>query len=114
MNMFDKLRELSVNSDAESSSDDDEETQQPEGESQTWESKGAWDEETEDTSATWENQEYVQDKTGWVPIEQVKREAMELIPAFDHKFWGEFGNTLRVFGTEEGVWSIAEWLADEK
>jgi poly(A)-specific ribonuclease len=110
--MFDKLRELSVNPDAESSNDDEEDSELPQGETGTWESKGAWDKESEDTSATWEKQEYVQDKTGWVPIEQVERESMELIPAFDHEFWSEFGNTLRVFGTEEGVWSIANWPTD--
>jgi poly(A)-specific ribonuclease len=34
---------------------------------------------------------------------------MELMPKFDEPFWGEFGNTLRVFGTEETVLKIAEW-----
>jgi poly(A)-specific ribonuclease len=36
---------------------------------------------------------------------------MELIPAFNSKFWDEFGNTLRVFGTEEAILHIADWEA---
>jgi poly(A)-specific ribonuclease len=53
----------------------------------------------------------VQDKTGWVPIEQSERHAMEMIPKLgkDSVFWKEFGNTLRVFGTEEAVLKIADW-----
>ena len=120
-NIFDKLRELTVNPDAESSSNEDgedaEEAQQedeggaPPGFGNDGEGSGRWDDATEDTSSTWENQEYVQDKSGWVPIEQVKREAMELIPALEGEsvFWKEFGNVLRVFGTEEGVLRIADW-----
>jgi poly(A)-specific ribonuclease len=36
---------------------------------------------------------------------------MEMIPKFDDsKFWDEYGNTLRVFGTQEAVLRIAkEW-----
>ena len=62
-------------------------------------------------AGSWENEGYVQDKTGWVPIEQSERHAMEMIPKLetDSVFWREFGNTLRVFGTEEAVLRIAEW-----
>ena len=34
---------------------------------------------------------------------------MEMIPAWDAEFWSEFGNTLRVYGTEEAVVRIATW-----
>ena len=43
------------------------------------------------------------------PIEKMHREPMELIPAFDSDFWDEFGNVLRVFGTQENVLRIADW-----
>jgi poly(A)-specific ribonuclease len=122
-NIFDKLRELTVNPDAEGSSlndDNNEDAEEDEGAAppgfgNDGEGSGKWDDATEDTSSTWENQEYVQDKSGWVPIEQVKREAMELIPALEGEsvFWKEFGNVLRVFGTEEGVLRIADWPGKE-
>ncbi|KAH8702918.1 ribonuclease H-like domain-containing protein [Phaeosphaeriaceae sp. PMI808] len=57
----------------------------------------------------WRDDVHVSDETGWVPVEQMEREAMEMIPGFDTSFWGEFGNVLRVFGTEEGVWRIRGW-----
>ncbi|CAI6337072.1 unnamed protein product [Periconia digitata] len=34
---------------------------------------------------------------------------MEMIPSFHTSFWTEFGNTLRVFGTDEKVLKIADW-----
>jgi poly(A)-specific ribonuclease len=58
---------------------------------------------------SWYNDRYIPDKSKWVPIETVKRKPMELIPAFDSEFWDEFGNTLRVFGTQENVLKIAKW-----
>lgn len=102
-NLFDTLKALSP--DAESSStEDDGEVKLPEDSE-----LAKWDEQVQDVAGSWENDVYVQDKTGWVPLEQVKRQPMELIPAFDSKFWNEFGNTLRVFGTQEAVLKIAEW-----
>ncbi|KAF1961827.1 CAF1-domain-containing protein [Byssothecium circinans] len=57
----------------------------------------------------WQDERYSPDKSKWVPIEQAPRKPMELIPAFDSEFWDEFGNTLRVFGTQESVLKIADW-----
>ncbi|KAF2634792.1 CAF1-domain-containing protein [Massarina eburnea CBS 473.64] len=63
-----------------------------------------------DSSATsWQNEKYNPDRSNWVSIEQKQRDPMEMIPAFDSEFWDEFGNTLRVFGTQEAVLKIAEW-----
>ncbi len=37
-----------------------------------------------------------------------------MIPDFEEdEFWGEFGNRLRVFGTEERVWRVGEWPTKE-
>jgi poly(A)-specific ribonuclease len=121
-NMFDSLRKLNVN-DGSSSSDnnDNDETEEKDEDAEQYdeeneqeskhEGMGKWDSETEDISNTWETQEYIQDQTGWVPIEQVTRERMELIPNLEgeNAFWGEFGNVLRVFGTVEGVCRMGEW-----
>ena len=65
------------------------------------------------TSATpsWQDEAYEPDRTGWVPIEQRQREPMEMIPAWDAEFWQTFGNTLRVYGTEEAVLKVAGWDA---
>ncbi|PVI04428.1 CAF1-domain-containing protein [Periconia macrospinosa] len=52
------------------------------------------------------------DHAGCTPKEEMKklvRKPMELIPEFDSPFWTEFGNTLRIFGTEEAVLKIAQW-----
>ncbi|KAF1942875.1 CAF1-domain-containing protein [Clathrospora elynae] len=105
-NIFDSLRQLALNPESESSSSNEEDFEHR-GASQA----AKWDEEPEIATGSWENEIFVQDKTGWVPIEQVQRQSMELIPAFDSKFWREFGNTLRVFGTEEAVLKIADWEA---
>ncbi len=63
--------------------------------------------------------------TNWVPIQPVDRGKMECIPGFDDEgdgdgdgdgngngegFWREFGNKLRVSGTEERVWRVGKWL----
>ncbi|KAF1830880.1 CAF1-domain-containing protein [Decorospora gaudefroyi] len=98
-NIFDSLRQLSLN--AESGSPSSPEEEPP--------AQATWDGDMADASGSWENDVYVSDRTGWVDIEQVQREPMELIPAFRSPFWKEFGNTLRVFGTEEAVLKIANW-----
>ncbi|EDU42758.1 CAF1 family ribonuclease [Pyrenophora tritici-repentis] len=104
-NMFDSLREMTLNPETGSSSNEDE----PRHDSHIQDNQSAtWDKQAEATGS-WENDVHVQDKTGWVPVEQVKRQSGELIPAFNSKFWCEFGNTLRVFGTEEAVLKIADW-----
>ncbi|RMZ67934.1 caf1 family ribonuclease [Pyrenophora seminiperda CCB06] len=109
-NMFDSLRELKLNPETESSSTEDEELLiESRHDSHVQDSQTAtWDKHV-DAASSWENDVFVQDKTGWVPIEQVKRQSGELIPAFNSKFWSEFGNTLRVFGTEETVLKISDW-----
>ncbi|KAF2686406.1 CAF1-domain-containing protein [Lentithecium fluviatile CBS 122367] len=61
------------------------------------------------TNASWEDDIYQPDTSAEVPIETVTRDRMELIPAFDAEFWGEFGNTLRIFGTQEGVLRVGGW-----
>ncbi|KAF2715528.1 CAF1-domain-containing protein [Pleomassaria siparia CBS 279.74] len=62
-----------------------------------------------DDQASWKDDPYVQDKSGWVPIEVMERPPMEIMPAFDSEFWQKFGNTLRIFGTQELVLKIADW-----
>ncbi|ORY05144.1 ribonuclease H-like domain-containing protein [Clohesyomyces aquaticus] len=59
----------------------------------------------------WENEPFVQDTTGWVTPPKRKRRPMEMLPDFDapSEFWKKYGNTLRVFGTQESVIRIAEW-----
>lgn len=105
-NMFDYLRELTLNPETENaSSSADDDSAQPPGDVQT----STWDEKQDEPAGSWENEVFVQDKTGWVPIEQAQRQAMEFIPAFDSEFWQEFGNKLRVFGTQEAVLKIADW-----
>lgn len=61
------------------------------------------------TTPPWQDEVYKPDTSGWAPIEQKQREPMEMIPAWDTEFWQLFGNTLRVYGTEEAVLKIASW-----
>ncbi|KAH6625807.1 ribonuclease H-like domain-containing protein [Boeremia exigua] len=104
--VFEKLRELSV--------------QETEGLSDASDGNEELDHDTLSTSdqsyangteviGTWADEEYVQDETGWVPVEKHTRKDMETIPDFDDQFWHGFGNRLRVFGTEEREVHIAEW-----
>lgn len=105
--VFEQLQELSV--------------QDAEGSSGTSDEEGVIDHNTVPTSGwvtadegaeaqgNWMDEEYVQDETGWVPIRKRTRRDMEVIPAFDDTFWQEFGNKLRVFGTEEREMLIAPW-----
>jgi poly(A)-specific ribonuclease len=105
-NIFDSLRDMSLDPSESASSPSSPEVEFEDVE-ETWTVPAPCATEAE---GGWENEIFVQDKTGWVPIEQSERHAMELMPKFeDGVFWGEFGNTLRVFGTEEGVVRIAEW-----
>jgi len=94
-NLFENLQEMSLNPKADVERDDrpmeDQNDVQTNGE------------------GSWANEPYIQDKTGWMAIEKMKREPMELMPAFDSEFWQEFGNKLRIFGTEELSLKIAEW-----
>ncbi|KNG48281.1 hypothetical protein TW65_05190 [Stemphylium lycopersici] len=108
-NIFDSLREVALNPEAESSSTDEEEEAQSKAQENTQPAK--WDKQIDAPAGSWKDNVYVQEKTGWVPVEQIKRRPMELIPAFDSKFWNEFGNTLRVFGTAEAILKIADWEA---
>ena len=102
-NIFDTLKTLDPETEM-SSTEEDEDAKLPENGI-----SAKWDEQTQEVVGSWEDDVYVQDETRWVPLEQMKRQSMELIPAFDSKFWDEFGNTLRVFGTEEAVLKIADW-----
>ncbi|KAJ6196309.1 ribonuclease H-like domain-containing protein [Bipolaris maydis] len=106
-NVFDALSEMSLNPDTTPLSTDDEEAEPMETKKDY--QNGKLDEQTSQSPGSWENATPVQNTTGWAPLEQVERQPMELIPHFDSKFWAEFGNTLRVFGTEEAVWKIATW-----
>jgi poly(A)-specific ribonuclease len=45
-----------------------------------------------------------------LPLNKIQRQPMELMPDFDSPFWHKFGNKLRVFGTQESVMEIAEWV----
>lgn len=132
-NIFDNLRELQLNPEnesAENTTEDTETPDQPESEptidlddaeatrhdtpacaNVSWENTPTWDEPPAACEpGSWINELFVQDETGWVPIEQSKWRDMELMPKFDDNgFWEEFGNTLRVFGTQEGLCKIAEW-----
>lgn len=91
-NLFDSLQELPLNPETEG---DWEAVEQPEIHP--------------NGGSAWQDEPYLQDKTGWVPIETMKREPMELMPGFDSEFWQEFGNKLRIFGTQELVLKIADW-----
>ncbi|KAL5119306.1 hypothetical protein ACEQ8H_002793 [Pleosporales sp. CAS-2024a] len=106
-NIFDNLRDMSLNS------DDPADPSPPESEPaidfEDAETSNVWSEDPPVEAGSWKNEIFVQDESGWVAIEQSDRRAMELIPSFDGKFWSEFGNTLRVFGTEEAVLKIADW-----
>jgi poly(A)-specific ribonuclease len=108
-NMFDNLRDMSLNPEdaVEPSSPESE----PAMDFEDAEASTPWNEQPAAQAGSWENALFVQDKSGWVPIEQCERHAMELIPTFDpdSAFWKEFGNTLRVFGTQEAVLKIADW-----
>lgn len=106
-NIFDTLREMRLNPE-EAAGSSSSITSEPVMDFDTVESS-TWDEQPTAKPGSWADDVYVQDKTGWVPIEKSERKAMELMPAFDNDFWGEFGNTLRVFGTQEGVFKIEEW-----
>ncbi|KAH4202979.1 hypothetical protein HBI49_140010 [Parastagonospora nodorum] len=104
-NMFDNLRDLSLDPEAD-------EAASPESEPAIdFEDAEAWKGEPAAEAGSWENELFVQDKSGWVPIEQSERHVMEMIPKLDgdSAFWKEFGNTLRVFGTQEAVLKIADW-----
>ena len=94
-NLFESLQEMSLNPKADAEGDDwpieEQNDVKPNGE------------------GSWADEPYIQDKTGWVAIEKMKRKPMELMPAFDSEFWQEFGNKLRIFGTEELSLKIAEW-----
>lgn len=57
----------------------------------------------------WQDEIYKPDTSSWVPLEERQREPMELIPAWDTDFWQKFGNTLRVYGTQEAVLKVASW-----
>jgi len=72
-------------------------------------SSSSSEEEEKQSDTAWQDEVYQPDTSSWHPIETVQRQPMELIPAFDAGFWGEFGNTLRIYGTEEGVLRIAKW-----
>jgi poly(A)-specific ribonuclease len=108
-NMFDNLRELDLSPEdtAEPSSPGSE----PAMDFDEAEATNVWEEPPAAEAGSWENDIFVQDRSGWVPIEQSERHAMEMIPKLDNDsvFWKEFGNTLRVFGTQETVLKIADW-----
>jgi poly(A)-specific ribonuclease len=110
-NMFDSLREMSINSEDDAPGPDASSTESEAAIEFDDAEASMWNEQPAAEAGSWQNDIYVQDKTGWVPIEQNDRHAMEFIPKWqDAEFWGEYGNTLRVFGTQEAVLRIAnEW-----
>ncbi|KAJ4294070.1 hypothetical protein N0V90_007759 [Kalmusia sp. IMI 367209] len=87
-NMFDNLRGLDLNPENEQDKASD-----------------------ADQAATpsWQDESYIPNTKNWVPIETRKREPMELIPAWNSSFWKTFGNTFRVYGTQEAVLKIGDW-----
>jgi poly(A)-specific ribonuclease len=94
-NVFDSLRTLTLDESSESEIDHN---------------AAEWGEgEPNAPAGSWQDDVYVQDESGWVPIQTMQRKAMELIPGFDDAFWDEFGNKLRVFGTQEAVLKVAGW-----
>lgn len=58
---------------------------------------------------SWESEAQEDDRTSLTPLQKIERKPMELIPEFTSPFWTEFGNKLRIYGTEEAVLKIAEW-----
>jgi poly(A)-specific ribonuclease len=94
-NAFDSLRTLTLDDSSESEVDHN---------------AAEWGEgEPNAPAGSWQDEVHVQDESGWVPIQTMQRKAMELIPGFDDAFWDEFGNKLRVFGTQEAVLKVAGW-----
>lgn len=108
-NIFDNLRNMDLNS--EDAGGHSSPQSEPAMDFDEAEATTAWEKQPGAEAGSWENDIFVQDKSGWVPIEQSERHAMEMIPKFDDEtsFWKEFGNTLRVFGTQEAVLKIADW-----
>ncbi|KAH7344345.1 ribonuclease H-like domain-containing protein [Pyrenochaeta sp. MPI-SDFR-AT-0127] len=104
-NIFDNLRVLALN--PENGTDTSVDNEQIQVHDNTQASKCG--EQDAEAAGSWENEVFVQDTSGWVPIKQVQRQPMELIPTFDSDFWKEFGNKLRVFGTQEAVLRVANW-----
>jgi poly(A)-specific ribonuclease len=105
-NIFESLREMRLDPDANADAND---TADADASSPPESPTLNFDDTQDAPAGSWANDIFVQDKSGWVPLEQSSRRAMELMPAFDAPLWREFGNTLRVFGTEEGVLKIADW-----
>jgi poly(A)-specific ribonuclease len=97
-NVFDSLRTLTLDDSSESEIDHN---------------AAEWGEEPNAPAGSWQDDVYVQDESDWVPIQTMQRKAMELIPGFDDAFWDEFGNKLRVFGTQEAVLKVAGWDGSE-
>lgn len=93
-NIFDRLRDISMDLESENESG---------GESTLNPGVQA------NGSPAWENEPFVQDKSSWVPIKQVERSPMELIPSFESDFWKDFGNKLRLIGTNEAVLKLPDW-----
>lgn len=107
--VFEKLRELSVN-DASTSSEEEEGAEK----AQELDHDALQADDGTTADGSWADEEYVQDETGWVAIPHVARQKMEMIPPFSSPFWSTFGNTLRVFGTEEREMRIADWPAQAR
>lgn len=103
-NMFENLKALSLEEQSATSLSEEEE--EPDHDTLAMGSSAT--KETE-ANGSWADEVFVQDQTGWVPINKVERKKMEMIPEFEDSFWHEFGNKLRVFGTEEREMRIAPW-----
>lgn len=107
-NVFENLKTLSLEDEPGTSPSDEEE----ELDHDTLAVDSSAAEETE-ANGSWADEVFVQDQTGWVPIKKTERKKMEMIPGFEDSFWHDFGNRLRVFGTEEREMRIASWPGKE-
>ena len=100
-NLFDSLKELNGEDQAATSASEEEELDH--------ETLTADADDGTEVNGHWADEAYVQDESGWVPIQKVERQRTEMIPRFDDEFWATFGNRLRVFGTQEREMRIADW-----
>ncbi|KAF2993422.1 hypothetical protein E8E13_000004 [Curvularia kusanoi] len=104
--IFEQLRDLSVQDTGDSPATSDEEAGI---DHENLPASDSPDDGSQAPNGSWADERYVQDESGWVPIKTLVRKEMEMIPAFDDRFWHRFGNKLRVYGTEEKEMRIAAW-----
>ncbi|PSN74015.1 CAF1-domain-containing protein [Corynespora cassiicola Philippines] len=99
-NVFDSLRALSLNDEEDEASDDTDAAH---------EVFDQYGNSIKESKKPWQMEPYDGFKPVEYPINAIERKPMELIPEFDSDFWLEFGNKLRIYGTQETKLEIAHW-----